>query len=93
LKRKIVLITGATSGIGRETALGLADLGATIIFTTRNISLFTRNINCSIKRVDGEKITQIGIEPMESCIIDPKQEVCIETEILIPYFEYLKAGN
>jgi len=62
-------------------------------YNPSNISLFTRNINCSIKRVDGEKITQIGIEQMESCIIDPKQEVCIETEILIPYVEYLKAGN
>jgi len=37
LEGKIVLITGATSGIGKETAIGLADLGATIIFTTRNV--------------------------------------------------------
>jgi len=36
LKNKIVLITGATSGIGKETALGLAKLGATIVFTTRD---------------------------------------------------------
>jgi len=36
LKDKIVLITGATSGIGKETALGLAKLGATIVFTTRD---------------------------------------------------------
>ena len=36
LKNKIILITGATSGIGKETAIGLASLGATIIFTTRD---------------------------------------------------------
>jgi len=36
LKNRIVLITGATSGIGKETALGLAKLGATIVFTTRD---------------------------------------------------------
>jgi NAD(P)-dependent dehydrogenase (short-subunit alcohol dehydrogenase family) len=36
LENKIVLITGATSGIGKETARGLAKLGATIVFTTRD---------------------------------------------------------
>jgi len=34
-KDKIVLITGATSGIGKETAIGTAKLGGTIVFTTR----------------------------------------------------------
>ena len=36
MKGKIVLITGATSGIGKETAKGLAVQDATIVFTTRN---------------------------------------------------------
>ena len=36
MKNKIVLITGATSGIGKETAQGLAKLGATIVFTSRD---------------------------------------------------------
>jgi NAD(P)-dependent dehydrogenase (short-subunit alcohol dehydrogenase family) len=36
MKGKVILITGATSGIGTETARGLAKLGATIVFTTRD---------------------------------------------------------
>jgi NAD(P)-dependent dehydrogenase (short-subunit alcohol dehydrogenase family) len=32
-----VLITGATSGIGRETAVGLATLGASVVFTSRDM--------------------------------------------------------
>ncbi|MDH3364431.1 MAG: SDR family oxidoreductase [Thermoplasmata archaeon] len=33
---KICLITGATSGIGRETALALGKMGATVVFTARS---------------------------------------------------------
>lgn len=36
MKDKIVLITGATSGIGKETAIALARMGASIVFTSRD---------------------------------------------------------
>ena len=36
MRDKIILITGATSGIGKETARGLAELGATVVFTSRD---------------------------------------------------------
>ena len=36
MKGKICLITGANSGIGKATAIGLAKLGATIIMACRN---------------------------------------------------------
>jgi NAD(P)-dependent dehydrogenase (short-subunit alcohol dehydrogenase family) len=36
MRGKICLITGATSGIGKETALALAKMGATVAFTARN---------------------------------------------------------
>jgi len=39
MKGKIVLITGANSGIGKETAKSLAKMGATIIMACRNIEL------------------------------------------------------
>jgi NAD(P)-dependent dehydrogenase (short-subunit alcohol dehydrogenase family) len=36
MKGKTIFITGATSGIGKETAGALAEKGATIVFTTRD---------------------------------------------------------
>ena len=36
MKDKIILITGATGGIGKQTAISLAEKGATVIVTGRN---------------------------------------------------------
>jgi len=62
LKNKIVLITGATSGIGKEAALRLAKLGAKIIYTSRDnqkgekirkeIVTVTNNENIEILKCD-----------------------------------------
>ena len=36
LDQKVAIVTGATSGIGRETAILLSREGASVIFTGRN---------------------------------------------------------
>lgn len=36
MKEKVVMITGANSGIGKETAIALAKMGATIVMVCRN---------------------------------------------------------
>jgi len=39
MKNKVVIVTGSNSGIGRETALALADMGATVVAVVRNKEL------------------------------------------------------
>ena len=36
LDQKVAIVTGATSGIGRETAILLSREGASVVFTGRN---------------------------------------------------------
>jgi len=72
LKNKIVLITGATSGIGKETALGLAELGATIVFTSRDNLRGEKTRNELIAATNNENIDMLecdlaSFESIKNC--------------------------
>lgn len=45
MRGKVALITGATSGIGKETTLGLADKGATLVLVGRTREKLDRTIS------------------------------------------------
>ncbi len=72
LKNKIVLITGATSGIGKETARGLAELDATIVFTTRDNLKGEKTRNELIAKTNNENINMLkcdlaSFESIKNC--------------------------
>lgn len=59
---KVVLVTGATSGIGKETAIGLAKMGASLAIVGRN--------DIKLTDVKKEIISKTGNNEVESMICD-----------------------
>lgn len=68
MNSKIVLITGATSGIGRETALGLAAKGATLVLVGRSREKLDRTISEITSRTGNHQIDSLicDLTSMES---------------------------
>ena len=56
LTGKIILITGASSGIGRATAIECSKLGAKIVATGRNLE----NLKDTFTKLDGENHLMIS---------------------------------
>ncbi|DBA88388.1 TPA: hypothetical protein ACH3X2_004882 [Trebouxia sp. C0005] len=60
LRNKTVLVTGATSGIGRETAFALAKLGATVILGCRNVDAAKQVAQEIREQVSGAEVVVPG---------------------------------
>ena len=64
-KNKVCLITGATSGIGKETAVALAKIGSTIIVNGKDEKRGEETIT-EIKRVSGNENVELMIADLSS---------------------------
>jgi len=62
-------------------------------YNPSNVSLVGDNLRCSIYRLDGEKQTLLGEETMNPCEVKPGEQICVKTQILIPYLNYLISGS
>jgi len=62
---RVCVVTGATNGIGKETALGLARLGATVVIVARNVERAARTAN-EIERETGNKNIEMVIADFAS---------------------------
>jgi len=63
------------------------------IYNPSNISLMGDNLICKIYRMDNEKMTLLSQEAMEICNINPKERICVKTQMIIPYSKYLFSGS
>jgi LEA14-like dessication related protein len=71
------------------TLFGIKAIVGLRFYNPSEIPLVAKNMVCSISRLDGEKISVLSEEKMESCEIAPKKTICIKTQLLIPYIKYL----
>lgn len=62
LEGKTILITGASSGIGRSVAIECARLGATLVLTGRN----ERNLHETLQFLEGEKEHQVVVADLSN---------------------------
>jgi NADP-dependent 3-hydroxy acid dehydrogenase YdfG len=75
LNRKVVLVTGATSGIGRATAVRFAEAGARVAAVGRNQSALEETIH-SISEAGGEGL------PVEAELANEQAPAQIVSEAL-----------
>ncbi|HEY7861219.1 MAG TPA: SDR family oxidoreductase [Gemmatimonadaceae bacterium] len=65
MEGRVCVVTGATNGIGKETALGLARLGATVVIVARNVERAALTAN-EIERETGNKNVEMVIADFAS---------------------------
>ena len=63
------------------------------IYNPSEIPLHMNNLTCYISSSVDNQSTVIVQNDMEECIIPSKNEVCIKTEITIPYLSFISSGS
>lgn len=84
-KEKVVVITGASSGIGKELSLQLAEKGAKLILASRDIERLTITKEDCLKLTENVLTVQTDVSDKEQCknLIDKTIEAYGRIDVLI----------
>jgi LEA14-like dessication related protein len=63
------------------------------IFNPTSFPIDARNLTCYIYRIDNNATRLLGTQNMTLCTIEPKNEVCQNAQIILPYRKLLFSGS
>lgn len=58
-------------------------------YNPSSVPLIAKNLVCDVYRLDGESMTFLSEKDMESCVLTPKNTVCVKTQVRISYLKYI----
>src|SRR5450755_4120314 len=92
---RVVLITGATSGIGRAVALRFAESGARVVAAGRNAEAL-RDVGAAIKSAGGEPLTVAADVTKEEDVRHLMQRTvseCGRLDVLVNAAGHISSGS
>lgn len=73
---------------------GLVTTVGFLVYNPSNIPLETRDLRCKILGLTGEDQYKVIVkEPMENCEIPTDEEICVTSEVILPYIKVLTSGT
>ena len=78
LKGKVALVTGATRGLGRAIARGLAEAGATVVVSSRKLPACT-SVAAEIAAETGALVYPLGLHVGDWAAIEPAVQAIVRT--------------
>lgn len=73
--------------LGVESSIGFS------MYNPSQIELIGENLVCRIYRLDGEDKHLLAEKNMASCEFKPRQRVCVQTKLLVPYWKFFTTGS
>ncbi|UCH88327.1 MAG: LEA type 2 family protein [Thermoplasmata archaeon] len=73
--------------------LGVKTIVVLEIYNPGNVDFYANDMMCFVYKIDGDSKILVGQDEMYSCETNSEKDVCVRTEIIIPYSEFATEGE